>query len=60
MIRVIFRNKWEEMVYFESGKWDCNVDKIRGDHNKLVQFCIDGSDELTKIYVRKNLSINPI
>ncbi|CAG8617842.1 9389_t:CDS:2, partial [Diversispora eburnea] len=56
MIRVIFRNKWEEIVYFESGKWSCSGNKIRSDRNKLVQFCIDGSDELTKICKKESLN----
>ena len=37
MIHVIFRNKWEEIVYVESGKWNCDDEKIHNDHNKLVE-----------------------
>uniref|UniRef100_U9UEE8 Uncharacterized protein n=1 Tax=Rhizophagus irregularis (strain DAOM 181602 / DAOM 197198 / MUCL 43194) TaxID=747089 RepID=U9UEE8_RHIID len=42
MIRVFFRNKWEEIIYVEIGKWNCDDEKIRSDHNKLVQLCMDG------------------
>ncbi|CAG8748008.1 10472_t:CDS:2, partial [Dentiscutata heterogama] len=48
MFRAYLRQKWEEIVFFESGKWDSDEDKIRHDHNKLVQFCLDGSKELVK------------
>ncbi|CAG8668468.1 2731_t:CDS:2, partial [Paraglomus occultum] len=36
------------IVFFESGKWDANEDKICYDHNKLVQLCLDGSKELVR------------
>ncbi|CAJ0825443.1 3861_t:CDS:2, partial [Entrophospora sp. SA101] len=42
MIRAFLRQKWDEIVYFESGKWKSTNQKIRDDHNKLVQFSIDG------------------
>ncbi|CAG8716157.1 9225_t:CDS:2, partial [Racocetra persica] len=48
MFRAYLRQKWEEIVFFESGKWDSDEDKIRHDHSKLVQFCLDGSKELVK------------
>ncbi|CAG8642850.1 13026_t:CDS:2 [Ambispora gerdemannii] len=48
MFRAHLRQKWEEIVFFESGKWDANEDKIRHDHNKLVQLCLDGSKELVR------------
>ena len=60
MIRVIFRSKWEEIVYVESGKWNCDDEKIRNDHNKLVQLCIDGTDELFKICEKESLNRNYI
>jgi hypothetical protein len=60
MIRVFFRNKWEEIVYVESGKWNCDDEKIHSDHNKLVQLCIDGTDELLKICEREPLNRNYI
>ena len=60
MIRVIFRSKWEEIVYVESGKWNCDDEKIRNDHNKLVQLCIDSTDELFKICEKESLNRNYI
>ena len=60
MIHVIFRNKWEEIVYVESGKWNCDDKKIHSDHNKLVQLCIDGTDELFKICEKESLNRNYI
>ena len=48
MFRAHLRQKWEEIVFFESGKWNANEDKIRHDHNKLVQLCLDGSKELVR------------
>ncbi|CAG8600871.1 9522_t:CDS:2, partial [Cetraspora pellucida] len=42
------RQKWEEIVFFESGKWDANEDKICHDYNKLVHLCLDGSKELVR------------
>ncbi|CAJ0746268.1 8432_t:CDS:2, partial [Entrophospora sp. SA101] len=48
MIRSYHRQKWEEIVYFESGKWKSNDNKILDDHNKLAQFCLDGYDEIEK------------
>ncbi|CAB4396389.1 unnamed protein product [Rhizophagus irregularis] len=60
MIRVFFRNKWEEIIYVESGKWNCDDEKIRSDHNKLVQLCMDGSNELFKICEKEPLNRNYI
>nr|CAG8625580.1 10670_t:CDS:2 [Entrophospora candida] len=48
MIRAYLLQKWEELVFFESGKCDASEDKINNDHNKLVQLCLDGSKELVK------------
>ncbi|CAG8711309.1 37367_t:CDS:2 [Gigaspora margarita] len=48
MIRAYLRHKWEEMIFFEGGKWGAGEDKIFHDHNKLTQFCIAGSKELVK------------
>lgn len=56
MIRVIFRNKWEEIVYLESSKWNGDNVKILRDHNKLVQFCIDGYEDISKISVKKSFN----
>ena len=48
MFRAYLRQKWEEIVFFESGKWDTDEDKICYDYNKLVQLCLDGTKELVK------------
>ncbi len=60
MICVFFRNKWEEIVYVESEKWNCDDEKIHSDHNKLVQFCIYDTDKLFKICEREPLNRNYI
>ncbi|EXX55541.1 uncharacterized protein OCT59_005904 [Rhizophagus irregularis] len=60
MIRVFFRNKWEEIIYVEIGKWNCDDEKIRSDHNKLVQLCMDGSNKLFKICEKEPLNRNYI
>lgn len=36
MFCAYLRQKWEEIIFFESGKWDTDEDKICHDHNKLV------------------------
>jgi len=48
MIRAYLHQKWEEIIFFESGKWDADEDKIHHDHNKLAEFCLAGSKELVK------------
>ncbi|CAG8670746.1 8314_t:CDS:2 [Funneliformis mosseae] len=48
MFRAYLRQKWKEIVFFESGKWNADEDKICHDHNKLVQLCLDGFKELVK------------
>ncbi|CAG8661051.1 7254_t:CDS:2, partial [Paraglomus brasilianum] len=53
MFRAHLRQKWEEIVFFESEKWDANEDKICHDHNKLVQLCLDGSKQLVKNVQKK-------
>ncbi|CAG8825906.1 3153_t:CDS:2, partial [Racocetra persica] len=60
MIRMFVHKKWEEIEYLESGKWNCNDEKIRDDHNKLVQFCLDGTEELFKICKKGSLNKNYI
>ena len=60
MIHVFFHNKWKEIVYVESGKWNCDDEKIHSDHNKLMQLYIDGTDELFKICEREPLNRNYI
>ncbi|CAG8687196.1 3763_t:CDS:2, partial [Racocetra persica] len=49
-----------EIVYAESGKWNCNEDKILEDHNKLVRFCIDRYKEISKKHVKDVLWKNNI
>ena len=53
MIHAWFRQRWNEIVYFESGRWDTNEDKILKDHEKLVQLCIDGYKEISKKCVKE-------
>ncbi|RIB05002.1 hypothetical protein C2G38_634287 [Gigaspora rosea] len=48
MIQSYHRQRWEELVYFESGKWNASDKKIHDDHNKLVQLCLDGYEEISK------------
>ncbi|CAG8696649.1 21773_t:CDS:2, partial [Racocetra persica] len=48
MIRSYHRQRWEELVYFESGKWNASDKKIQDDYNKLVQLCLDGYEEISK------------
>ncbi|CAG8680902.1 15163_t:CDS:2, partial [Cetraspora pellucida] len=60
MIRMFVHKKWEEIVYLKSGKWNCNDEKIHDDHNKLVQFCLDGTEELFKICKKESLNKNYI
>ncbi|CAG8837142.1 29908_t:CDS:2, partial [Gigaspora margarita] len=48
MIRSYHRQRWEELVYFESGKWNASDKKIHDNHNKLVQLCLDGYEEISK------------
>ncbi len=58
MICVFFHNKWKEIIYTESRKWNCDDEKIHNDYNKLVQLCIDNTDKLFKIYEREPLNRN--
>lgn len=60
MIRAYLRHKWEEMIFFEGGKWGAGEDKIFHDHNKLTQFCIAGSKELVKKCSKENFYKNYI
>ncbi|CAG8763397.1 601_t:CDS:2, partial [Racocetra persica] len=60
MIRALLDQKWNEIVYAESGKWNCNKDKILEDHKKLVRFCIDGYKEVLKKHVKDILRKNYI
>ena len=60
MFRAYLRQKWKEIVFFESGKWNANEDKINHDHNKLVQLCLDGSKELVKKFTKETFYWNYI
>ncbi|RIB07780.1 hypothetical protein C2G38_2112804 [Gigaspora rosea] len=60
MIRACFRQKWEEIIFFECGKWGADEDKILHDHNKLTQFCLAGSKELVKKCLKENFYKNYI
>src|SRR6266498_3233638 len=42
MIRAYLRNKWDEVAYIESSKWQTSDQKIFDDHNKLVRLTLDG------------------
>ncbi|CAG8572973.1 7108_t:CDS:2, partial [Funneliformis mosseae] len=57
---VYLRQKWKEIIFFESGKWNADEDKINHDHNKLVQLCLDGSKELVKKYTKETFYRNYI
>ncbi|CAG8740052.1 15740_t:CDS:2, partial [Racocetra persica] len=54
------KNRKKEIVYLKSGKWNCDNEKICNDHNKLVQFCLDGTEELFKICEKGSLNKNYI
>ena len=41
MIRAYLRNKWDEVAYIESSKWQTNDQKIFDDHNKLARLTLD-------------------
>ena len=42
MIRAYLQNKWDEVAYIESSKWQTSDQKIFDDHNKLVRLTLDG------------------
>ena len=58
MIRAYFRNKWDEVTYIESSKWQTSDQKIFDDHNKLVRLTLDGFQYLLKKYVKDVLRDN--
>ncbi len=41
MIRAYLRNKWDEVAYIESSKWQTSDQKIFDDHNKLVRLTLN-------------------
>ncbi|CAG8755579.1 15406_t:CDS:2, partial [Racocetra persica] len=55
MIRAFLRQKWNEVVYFESGRWSSTDKKKQDDHNKLAQLCLDGYKEIKKKCVKQLL-----
>ena len=58
MIRAYLRNKWDEVAYIESSKWQTSDQKIFDDHNKLVRLTLDGFQYLLKKYVKDVLRDN--
>ncbi|CAG8630782.1 5559_t:CDS:2, partial [Dentiscutata heterogama] len=48
-------NKQKEIVYIESGKWNCNDKKRRENHNKLVKLCLCGYEEMGKKAIKDQL-----
>src|SRR6266498_2182573 len=42
MIQAYLRNKWDEVAYIESSKWQASDQKIFDDHNKLARLTLDG------------------
>ncbi|CAG8761580.1 25265_t:CDS:2 [Racocetra persica] len=55
MIQAFLRQKWDEIAYVESGKWETTNKKIFDDHNKLVRLSLDGYHYLLKKYKREIL-----
>ncbi len=58
MIRAYLRNKWDEVAYIESSKWQASDQKIFNDHNKLARLTLDGFQYLLKKYVKDILRNN--
>src|SRR6266496_5072520 len=58
MIQAYLRNKWDEVTYIESSKWQTSDQKIFDDHNKLVRLTLDGFQYLLKKYVKDILHDN--
>src|SRR6266542_1808703 len=58
MIRAYLRNKWDEITYIKSSKWQVNDQKIFDDHNKLARLTLDGFQYLLKKYVKDVLHDN--
>src|SRR6266540_3755371 len=58
MIRAYLQNKWDEVAYIESSKWQISDQKIFDDHNKLVRLTLDGFQYLLKKYVKDVLRDN--
>ncbi|KAF0484336.1 hypothetical protein F8M41_023021 [Gigaspora margarita] len=55
MIQAFVKNKQKEIVYIESGKWNCNETKRRDNHNKLVKLCLCGYEEIGKKAIKEQL-----
>src|SRR6266498_4125159 len=58
IIQAYLRNKWDEVAYIESSKWQTSDQKIFDDHNKLVKLTLDGFQYLLKKYVKDVLHDN--
>src|SRR6266540_132781 len=58
MIRAYLQNKWDEVAYIESFKWQTSDQKIFDDHNKLVRLTLDGFQYLLKKYAKDVLRDN--
>src|SRR6266511_3738003 len=58
MIQAYLQNKWDEIVYIESSKWQTSDQKIFDDHNKLVRLTLDGFQYFLKNYVKDVLHDN--
>src|SRR6266545_6750932 len=58
MIQAYLRNKWNEVTYIESSKWQTSDQKIFDDHNKLVRLTLDRFQYLLKKYVKNVLRDN--
>ncbi|CAG8612566.1 8300_t:CDS:2, partial [Racocetra persica] len=55
MVRAFFRQKYNELVYIESGKWKSDDEKIHYDHNKLARLCLYGYKEISKKTIKDQL-----
>ena len=58
MIRAYLWNKWDEVAYIESSKWQTSDQKIFDDHNKLVRLTLDRFQYLLKKYMKDVLYDN--
>src|SRR6266540_2875892 len=58
MIQAYLRNKWDEVTYIESSKWQVSDQKIFDDHNKLARLILDRFQYFLKKYVKDVLRDN--
>ncbi|CAG8647918.1 10415_t:CDS:2 [Gigaspora rosea] len=56
MIRMFVHKKWEEIVYLESGKWNCNDEKIRSLNKNYIGFGVNIAGKYIEIHglIREN------